>query len=61
MQDVEKLTIQYLLYSPDCIRELVTAGIDITYFHNEVNKTFMRIIYEYFRDHNKMVATSALA
>jgi replicative DNA helicase len=61
MQDVEKLTIQYLLYSPDCIRELVTSGIDLSYFSNEVNKTFMRIIFEYFRDHSKMVATTALA
>lgn len=60
MQDVEKLTIQYLFYSPDGIRELVTAGVDLSYFDNEINKTFMRIIYEYFRDHNKMIAMSAL-
>ena len=61
MRDVEKLAIQYLMYSPDAVRELVTAGIDVTYFNNEVNKTFMRIIYDYFRDHGKMVAATALA
>jgi hypothetical protein len=58
--DIEKLTIHFLLYSPDSMRELVSLGIDVTYFMTPTNQTVARIMFDYFREYNKPISSEAL-
>lgn len=58
--DVEKLTIHFLLYAPDSIRDLISAGIDVSYFYTPMNQNVARIIFEYFREYKNPISPEAL-
>jgi len=58
--DIEKLTIHFLLHSPDSILELLKLGIDESYFIVQTNKDVARIMFEYFKKYNKPISLGAL-
>jgi replicative DNA helicase len=60
MLDIELVSLQYLQYSPDSIREYITFGIDAKYFENPVANIVYRTITDYFQSFQKMIPKQAL-
>jgi replicative DNA helicase len=60
MTDIEKLTIHYLLYSPDSVQELLALGIDTTYFNTPNNQDVANTIFEYVKNYKEKISPTAL-
>lgn len=55
MIDIEKIAINYLLYSPEAIDELIHKGVNESFFFNKVNSTIFKIMLKYKKEFSKNI------